>query len=53
MKWIVTEHVRRLAVVPALVLFFDIIVGSRAVGQTPGRLEANTITLGIVAETNQ
>jgi phosphonate transport system substrate-binding protein len=52
-KWFVTEHVRRLAVVPALVLFFDIIVGSRAVGQTPGRLEANTITLGIVAETNQ
>jgi phosphonate transport system substrate-binding protein len=53
MKWIVTKHVRGLAVVPAIVLFFDIIVGSRAVGQTPAGFDAKTITLGIVAETNQ
>jgi phosphonate transport system substrate-binding protein len=50
---IVTKHGCRLAVVPAILLFFDIILGSRAVGQTPGRLETKTITLGIVAETNQ
>jgi phosphonate transport system substrate-binding protein len=50
---IVTKHVRGLAVVPAVVLLFDIIVGSGAVGQTTGRFEAKTITLGIVAETNQ
>jgi ABC-type phosphate/phosphonate transport system substrate-binding protein len=50
---ILTKHGCRLAVVPAILLFFDIILGSRAVGQTPGRPETNTITLGIVAETNQ
>jgi ABC-type phosphate/phosphonate transport system substrate-binding protein len=52
-KWIVTNHVRRLAVTAAIVLFFDIIVGSRAVGQTRRGFEVKTITLGIVAETNQ
>jgi phosphonate transport system substrate-binding protein len=52
-KWIVTKHVRRLAVVPAIVLFFDIVVGSFALGQTPGGFEAKTITLGIVAATNE
>ena len=48
----VTKHARRLAVFPAILLF-DIILGSRAVGQMPGGSEAKTITLGIVAETNQ
>ncbi|MGH7795147.1 MAG: hypothetical protein ACREQ2_09640, partial [Candidatus Binatia bacterium] len=48
----VTKHARRLAIVPAILLF-DIILGSRAVGQTPARSEAKTITLGIVAATDQ
>ncbi|MGH7873236.1 MAG: phosphate/phosphite/phosphonate ABC transporter substrate-binding protein [Candidatus Binatia bacterium] len=38
--------------VPALLLF-NIILGSRAVGQTPAGPAAKTITLGIVAEVNQ
>ena len=48
----VTKHARRLAIVSAILLF-EVILGSHAVGQTPGRSEAKTITLGIVAETNQ
>lgn len=46
------KHARRLAIVPAILLF-DVILGSHAVGQTPGRSEAKTITLGIVAATKQ
>jgi phosphonate transport system substrate-binding protein len=34
-------------------LFSDIALGSHALGQTPGRVEAKTITLGIVSPTNQ
>ena len=50
----VTGQTRRLAVVYAIAtLLFDIILGSHAVGQTPGRVEAKTITLGIVSPTNQ
>ena len=49
---LVTKHARRLALVPAL-LIFNIILDSRAVGQTPAGLDAKTITLGIVTETNQ
>jgi phosphonate transport system substrate-binding protein len=48
----VTKHRRRLAIVPAILLF-DIILGSRAMAQTPGRFEAKTITLGIMTEINQ
>jgi phosphonate transport system substrate-binding protein len=49
-----TRQTRRLAVVYAIAtLLFDIILGSHAVGQTPGRVEAKTITLGIVAPINQ
>jgi phosphonate transport system substrate-binding protein len=50
----VTRQTRRLAVVYAIAtLLFDIIWGSHAVGQTPGGVEAKTITLGIVAPMNQ
>lgn len=49
----VAKHPRRLAVVPAILLCFDIILGSRALAQTPAGFKAKTITLGIVAETNQ
>lgn len=50
----VTRQTRRLAFVYATAtLLFDIILGSHAVGQAPGRVEAKTITLGIVAEINQ
>jgi phosphonate transport system substrate-binding protein len=48
----VTKHARSLAIFSAILLFQTIPV-SRAAGQTPGRSEAKTITLGIVAETNQ
>jgi phosphonate transport system substrate-binding protein len=49
-----TRQTRRLAVVYAIAtLLFDIILGSHAVGQTPGRVEAKTITLGLVAPMNQ
>jgi len=50
----VTRQTPRLAVVYAIAtLLFDIILGSHAAGQTPGRVEAKTITLGIVAPINQ
>jgi len=50
----VTLQTRGLAFVSAIAaLLFDIIPGSQAMGQTPGRVEAKTITLGIVAEINQ
>jgi len=50
----VTRQTRRLAVVYAIAtLLFDIILGFHAVGQTPGGVEAKTITLGIVAPMNQ
>ena len=50
----VTRQTRRLAVVYAIAtLLFDIILRSHVVGQTPGRVEAKTITLGIVAPMNQ
>jgi phosphonate transport system substrate-binding protein len=50
----VTRQTRRLAVVYSIAtLLFDITLGSHAVGQTPGGVEAKTITLGIVAPMNQ
>jgi phosphate/phosphite/phosphonate ABC transporter binding protein len=50
----VTRQTRRLAVVYSIAtLLFDIVLGSHAVGQTPGKAEAKTITLGIVAPMNQ
>jgi len=48
----VTKQARSLAIFSAILLF-EIILVSRAAGQKPGRPEAKTITLGIVAETNQ
>ena len=48
-----TRPARRLAFVFAIATLFDIILGSHALGQMPGRGEAKTITLGIVAEINQ
>jgi phosphonate transport system substrate-binding protein len=35
------------------ILFFDVLLGSHALGQTRGAVEAKTITLGIVSPTNQ
>jgi len=50
----VTRQTRRLAAVYAIAaLLFDITLGSHVIGQTPGRVEAKTITLGIVAPMNQ
>jgi phosphonate transport system substrate-binding protein len=50
----VTRQTRRLAFVYAIAtLLFDITLGFHAVGQTPGKVEAKTITLGIVAPMNQ
>ena len=50
----VIRQTRRLAFVAAIATFLiDILLGCRAMGQTPGRLAAKTITLGIVAEINQ
>jgi phosphonate transport system substrate-binding protein len=49
-----TRQVCRLAFFYAIAtLLFAIVPGSPAVGQTPGRVETKTITLGIVAEKNQ
>jgi phosphonate transport system substrate-binding protein len=49
-----TRQTRRLVFVYAIAtLFLDIILGSHAAGQTPGRVEAKTITLGIVSPINQ
>jgi len=48
----VTKHARWLTILLAILLF-DMTRGSQAVGQTPGRFEAKTITLGIVAPMNQ
>ena len=48
----ITEHMCRLAIV-LTILASDIILGSRALGQTRGRLDTKTITLGIVSEINQ
>jgi phosphonate transport system substrate-binding protein len=45
---------RRLSVVFAIAaLFFGVIRGSNAAGQTPNRVEAKTISLGIVSEIHQ
>jgi len=46
------DHAFRLAVSVAILLF-NMILGSRAAAQTPGKIEARTITLGIVSEINQ
>ncbi len=45
---LVTRHARKLAIL-ASILLFEMVPGSRAAGQR----QATTITLGIVAETNQ
>ena len=51
---VVTRRMRRLGFVCAIAtLLFDIALGSHVMGQTPGRVEAKTITLGIVSPTNQ
>jgi len=50
----VTRQTRRLAFAYAIAaLLFDITLGSHVMGQTPGGVEAKTITLGIVAPLNQ
>ena len=50
----VTRQTRRLGFVCAIAtLLFDVILGSRAVGQTSGGVEAKTITLGIVSPINE
>src|SRR5215468_1697032 len=50
----VTRQTLKLGFVYAIAtLFFDVILGSRAVGQTPGGAEAKTLTLGIVSPVNQ
>jgi phosphonate transport system substrate-binding protein len=50
----VTRQTRRLAFAYAIAaLLFDITLGSHVMGQTPGGVEAETITLGIVAPMNQ
>ena len=50
----VRGQMRRPAVVYAIAtLLFDVILGSHAVGQTPGGAEPKTITLGIVSPVNQ
>ena len=49
-----TRQTRRLAFAYAIAaLLFDITLGSHVMGQTPGGVEAKTITLGIVAPMNQ
>ena len=48
----VTKQAPSLAIFSAILLF-EIILVSRAAGQKPGRSDAKTITLGIVAETDQ
>ena len=48
------RQTRRLAFAYAIAaLLFDITLGSHVMGQTPGGVEAKTITLGIVAPMNQ
>ena len=51
----VTRETRRLVCVFAMaaLLFGDSLLGSQVLGQPSGRAAAKTITLGIVAETNQ
>jgi len=50
----VTRQMRRFAFLCAIVtLFFDFALGSHAMGQARGTVEAKTITLGIVSPTNQ
>ena len=50
----VTRQTRRLAFAYAIAaILFDITLGSHVMGQTPGGVEAKTITLGIVAPMNQ
>ena len=49
---LVKAHALRRAVFAAI-LVFDMMLGSRAAAQTPGKIEARTITLGMVSETDQ
>jgi phosphonate transport system substrate-binding protein len=49
----VAKQAGRQAVVAAVLFLFDIILGSRAVGQMSAGPETKTITLGVVAEKNQ
>ena len=48
-----SQNAGREAVVPAVLFLFDIILGSRAVGQMSAGPETKTITLGVVAEKNE
>jgi phosphonate transport system substrate-binding protein len=49
----VAQYARTQIVVPVIILFLDIILGSRAVGQISAGSETKTITWGIVTERNQ
>ena len=50
----ITKQMLRLAFVSTItILLIDLVLGSQVMGQTPGRVESKTITLGIVAEKNQ
>ena len=50
----ITRQMLRLAFVSTLaILLLNLLPGSQAMGQTPGRVEFKTITLGIIAENNQ
>jgi phosphonate transport system substrate-binding protein len=44
---------RRLSIIAITALFYGVTLGSNAAGQTPNRLEAKTISLGIVSKVNQ
>jgi hypothetical protein len=46
------KHARALTIV-FTIFAFDIVLGSRAMGQTRGRPEPKTITLAIASEINQ
>jgi phosphonate transport system substrate-binding protein len=43
----------RLSIVAIAALFFGVTLGSNAAGQVPGRVETQTISLGIVSEVHQ
>ena len=49
---ILTKYPTSLSIV-STILFFELILGTGASAQTPRGLEAKTITLGMIAETNQ
>ena len=44
---------RRLSIIAITALFYGVILGSNAAGQTPNRAQVSTLSLGIVSEVNQ